>query len=209
MPQSSDSTRIASATMRRGAIATRRKCALALSAAFALTLLAAGCGGSSSSTSSTGHSPTPTTSAPATAAGSSTPTAPRTQSSTAGASTGRTATAGATATGATLVDGRVSASADGLTASMRPATSRPKVERPWPISFTITRAGRPVHAGVSYEYLLGEQVVAHRSHYSFTGHFADVFKWPASAVGYPLTFRAVIVSGGVTIDLDYPIDVVR
>ena len=60
---------------------------------------------------------------------------------------------------------------------------------------------------MSYEYLFGGQVVAHRSHYTFTGHFSDIFKWPSSAVGYPLTFRAVIVSDGATINLDYPVQV--
>jgi hypothetical protein len=60
---------------------------------------------------------------------------------------------------------------------------------------------------VSYEYLLGSKVVAHRSHYAFTGHFSDVFTWPSSAVGYPLTLRAVIVSEGVTVNLDYPVQV--
>ena len=60
---------------------------------------------------------------------------------------------------------------------------------------------------MSYEYLFDGQVVARRSHYTFTGHFSDVFMWPSSAVGYPLTFRAVIVSEGATIDLDYPVQV--
>jgi hypothetical protein len=60
---------------------------------------------------------------------------------------------------------------------------------------------------VSYEYLFGGQVVAHRSHYTFTGHFSDIFRWPSSAVGYPLTFRAVIVAGGQTVNLDYPVQV--
>ena len=41
------------------------------------------------------------------------------------------------------------------------------------------------------------------------GRFSDVFKWPASAVGYPLTFRAVIASDGASIDLDYPVQVRR
>lgn len=62
-------------------------------------------------------------------------------------------------------------------------------------------------ASVSYEYMFGGAIVAHRSHYTFTGHFSDVFLWPAQAVGYPLTFRAVIVSEGATIDLDYPVRV--
>jgi hypothetical protein len=87
------------------------------------------------------------------------------------------------------------------------ANHHPKVGRLWPIEFTATRAGRPARASVSYEYLFGGQVVAHRSHYTFTGHFADSFEWPASAVGYPLTLRAVIDAEGVTINLDFPVQV--
>ena len=51
------------------------------------------------------------------------------------------------------------------------------------------------------------QVVARRSHYNFTGHFSDTFQWPASAVGYPLSLRAVIVSGKTTFNLDYAVRV--
>jgi hypothetical protein len=94
-----------------------------------------------------------------------------------------------------------------VTASLQAGTHAPKVGAPWPIHFTVTHDGAPVTASVSYEYLFGGQVVAHRSHYTFKGHFSDIFNWPASAVGYPLTFRAVIASGGVTIDLDYPVQV--
>jgi hypothetical protein len=36
---------------------------------------------------------------------------------------------------------------------------------------------------------------------------ANVFRWPASAVGYPLTFRAVVTAAGVALDLDYPVEV--
>lgn len=93
------------------------------------------------------------------------------------------------------------------TATLHATTHQPKVGAPWPIAFTVTHAGQPAAASVSYEYLFGGAVVAHRSHYNFTGHFADLFRWPSSAVGYQLTFRAVIVSGGVTIDLDYPVQV--
>jgi hypothetical protein len=62
---------------------------------------------------------------------------------------------------------------------------------------------------VSYEYMLGGQVVARRSHYVFTGRFDDVFRFPSSAAGYPLTFRALIKSGAVQIALDYPVRVRR
>jgi hypothetical protein len=105
--------------------------------------------------------------------------------------------------------GTVSAASQEVTATLRASTHNPRVNAQWPIRFTVTRAGRPAHASVSYEYLLGTQVVARRSHYTFTGRFSDVFVWPSAAVGYPLTFRAVIVSEGVTLDLDYPVQVVK
>jgi hypothetical protein len=66
-----------------------------------------------------------------------------------------------------------------------------------------------VRAKLSYEYLFGGNVVAKRSDYTFTGHFSDRFLWPGSAAGYPLTFRAVIIAGGQTLNLDYPVQVVR
>jgi hypothetical protein len=104
--------------------------------------------------------------------------------------------------------GVVTGTSGTVTATLHAGTSHPHVNQAWPISFTVSNAGRPAKASVSYEYLFAGQVVAHRSHYTFTGHFADVFRWPSSAVGYPLTFRAVIVSGGATINLDYPVQVV-
>ncbi len=103
----------------------------------------------------------------------------------------------------------VRASSGGVTATLHAAGHSPRVNRGWPISFTVTRQGRPAKADVRYQYLFAGNVVARRSHYFFTGHFSDVFRWPASAVGYPLTFRAVISSGGVTLNLDYPVKVVR
>jgi hypothetical protein len=92
---------------------------------------------------------------------------------------------------------------------MRVGTHNPRVNRAWPLSFSVSRGTQPARASVSYEYLFAGQVVARRSHYTFTGHFADVFMWPAQAVGYPLTFRAVIASGTSTINLDYPVQVIR
>ncbi len=160
---------------------------LCLTAGLAAGLLAlAGCGGSSKG-SSTRSTATQSTATSQTASTATSPSAPA-SSSPSGAHT-------------------VSVSSGAVTASMHAGTHKPKVEAAWPIHFTVTRGGRPVAAGVSYEYLFGSQVVAHRSHYTFKGHFSDVFKWPSSAVGYPLTFRAVITSEGVTIDLDYPVQV--
>lgn len=103
----------------------------------------------------------------------------------------------------------VSGSAGGVTATMHLASHHPHVNRSWPLSFIVTQGGTPARASVSYEYLFGGQVVARRSHYTFTGHFSDKFLWPAAAVGYPLTFRAVITSGRATVELDYAVQVVR
>ena len=96
-----------------------------------------------------------------------------------------------------------------VTASMNAAGHHPRVNAPWPIRFSVSNEDKPARAEVRYEYLFGGQVVAHRSRYSFTGSFHDTFRWPASAVGYPLIFRAVIHSAEVTLNLDYPVQVVR
>ncbi len=172
-----------------------RRPSLAAATAVGLLVLA-GCGGSSTASSTTGSS------ASATQSSSTAASAP--QSTSTGASTPQPAESSAVGSART-----VSASSGGVTASMHGGTHQPKVEAPWPISFKVTRAGAPAAAAVTYEYMFGGQVVARRSHYTFKGHFADIFKWPSSAVGYPLTFRAVITSGGVTIDLDYPVQVSR
>ncbi len=177
-------------------IANRHRCLLAVLAAGTLGIALAGCGGSSSGKASSSSSTTGTAS---TSTGTSATATTSTQSS----------SASLTATASSGKGRTASASAGGVTATMHGSTHAPKVERAWPLHFTVTRAGRAVKASVSYEYLFGEQVVAHRSHYSFDGRFSDVFKWPAAAVGYPLTFRAVIVSEGATINLDYPVQVSR
>jgi hypothetical protein len=92
---------------------------------------------------------------------------------------------------------------------MRAGTHKPRVGRPWPVHFRVTRAGSPAKASVGYEFLLAGQVVARRSHYTFTGSFSDIVVWPSQSLGYPLTFRAVIVSEDATIYLDYPVQVTR
>jgi hypothetical protein len=173
-------------------IVCRRSC-LGLAVLTAAVVGAAGCGGSSASKPSA-SSRTSASTAPASGTSTvTTSTQPKTSSLTASALSG--------------AQRRVAASAGGVTATMRGSTHKPKVERPWPLYFTVTRGGRPVKASLSYEYLFGGQVVAHRDHYTFVGHFSDVFKWPPAAVGYPLTFRAVIVAEGARINLEYPVQV--
>lgn len=161
-----------------------------LVAAAACGALLAACGGSKSATTTSAA----TTATSATTAG--TPTSPG-QGASSGGESHETA------------PGVVRASQGAVSASLHATTHHPRVNAAWPISFTLTSQGTATKAEVSYEYLFGGQVVAHRSHYTFTGHFHDLFRWPASAVGYPLTFRAVITGGGATLNLDYPVQVVR
>ena len=128
-----------------------------------------------------------------------------TQASTAPAPpAGATATATATASGSATT---VTASAGAVTASMHGSTHQPRVGPLWPVSFIVTTAGRPAPASLEYEFLLAGQVVAHRSHYRFAGRFHDTIEWPAAAVGYPLTLRAVIRAGGALLNLDYAVKV--
>ncbi len=159
-----------------------------LGGSIAAMLLVAGCGSSSGSNSTRASTATST---------------PQATTSTSAASTPSTSTTQATSTAA----GLVTSTSGAVTATLHAGTHHPKVNRAWPIRFTVTSAGRPAKASVSYEYLFAGQVVAHRSHYTFTGHFSDIFSWPSSAVGYPLRFRAVIVSEGATVNLDYPVQV--
>lgn len=158
-------------------------------------LMLAACGSSSKSTSSATKAKTP-----------STPASPTTTAPSKSAGGAVTTTAGSSALSAPNV---VTGSAGGVTATMHVAGHHPRVNQSWPLSFIVTAAGAPARASVGYEYLFGGQVVARRSHYTFTGHFSDTFLWPAAAVGYPLTFRAVLASGKATVNLDYAVQVVR
>ena len=153
-------------------------------AALSSALTACGSTKSSSSAGITAKTREPTSTAPS---GSSAPSA--TASAPAGAET-------------------VSASAGGVTATMHGSSHHPRVGL-WPVHFTVTRLGHPARAAVSYEFLFAGQVVARRSHYIFTGSFSDRIEWPADAVGYPLTLRAVITAGRTVLNLDYPVQVSR
>lgn len=92
---------------------------------------------------------------------------------------------------------------------MQVGTHHPTVGRKWPLKFTAKRGKRAAKVTVTYEYLYGGKVVAVRAHHTFTGSYDDALIFPSSAVHEPLTFRAVISAGKVTINLDYPIEVVQ
>jgi|GEM_PF-2174847 len=89
-------------------------------------------------------------------------------------------------------------------------THRPVAGAPWPIAIRAYDAdGRPLRAEVRYQYLLGDTVVARRSHYRFRGAFHDTFRWPARSLNVPLTFRAVVTTPEGKRNLDYDVRVRR
>lgn len=140
---------------------------------------------------------------------------PSTTSSSSTSATSQTSTATSTTqtttaiTGTMISPGVVRATSGPISATLHATTHKPRVNAAWPISFNATNNGLPARAEVSYEYLFNEAVVAKRSHIRFTGHFSDIFRWPPASVGYPLTFRAVILAAGRTIYLEYPVTVER
>lgn len=141
--------------------------------------------------------------------GSSKPASTATSTSTQSSTTQTTTQTVTAVTGTVVSPGVVRATSGGIVATLHATTHKPKVNAAWPISFEVTSDGSPAKAEVRYQYLFGGNVVARRSHYRFTGRFSDIFRWPASSVGYPLTFRAVILVSGKTLYLEYPVKVQR
>lgn len=100
--------------------------------------------------------------------------------------------------------------ANRLVAHLQAPGHHPRAGHPWRIHITArTPSGRPVRAAVSYQFLFGGTVVAHRSHYRFRGSFTNALMFPARSVGYRLTFRAVVTSAIGRRNLDYWVQVRR
>jgi hypothetical protein len=114
---------------------------------------------------------------------------------------------------AAVIAGPVAAqagAASGFRATLSVPGHHPKANRAWPVTVTASYRGRPVTARVRYVFLYGGQVVSRQSNYRFHGRFTDHgFSWPARAVGYRLTFRAVVSSSRGTRNLDYWVQVRR
>ncbi len=96
------------------------------------------------------------------------------------------------------------------TVTLTAPNHRPVAGAPWPIVIRVRGPhGEPLRAEVRYQYLFAGAVVARRSHYRFRGTFRDTIRWPARALGIPLTFRAVVTTPLGTRRLDYPVVVRR
>jgi hypothetical protein len=93
------------------------------------------------------------------------------------------------------------------------ANHTPSANRYWSYSVRVTDAGgHPLSGTVEIEFVFGGQVVGRDTpptHPVKNGHWQDKLKFPPTAVGAPLTFRAVVHTQAGTITLDWPITVQR
>lgn len=85
----------------------------------------------------------------------------------------------------------------------------PIVGRPWAYSVRVSTAdGKPLSGTVDIEFVFGGVVVGRDNpptHPVQTGSWRDTVTLPADAAGQPLTFRAVVHTGGGSITLNWPI----
>ncbi len=85
----------------------------------------------------------------------------------------------------------------------------PAANKDWRYSLTVTdAAGRPLSGTVDIEFVFGGMVVGHDTpptHPVTNGRWHDTLRFPADAVGEPLTFRAVVHTRLGSITLDWPI----
>ena len=95
--------------------------------------------------------------------------------------------------------------AGSLHVGLATTTAKPKAGARWPYTVTATVDGKPAKATVTAQIVdpLGTvhavQFGASTKNVTripFTGTFKDWVIWPKEAVGYPLTFRVIVVSGG-------------
>jgi hypothetical protein len=87
----------------------------------------------------------------------------------------------------------------------------PIAGRPWAYSVHVTDAsGRPLSGTVAIEFAFNGSVVGHDTpptHPVTNGHWADKLTFPSTAIGYPLSFQAVVRTSAGSITLDWPVQV--
>jgi hypothetical protein len=104
-------------------------------------------------------------------------------------------------------------STGGIHAVLRAENHSPHVNRPWPYSLRVTdAAGQPLSGKVDIEFVFAGTVVGRDTpptHPVRQGRWHDNLRFPAAAVGHPLTFRAVVHTAHGSATLDWPVTVVR
>ena len=87
----------------------------------------------------------------------------------------------------------------------------PIAGRPWAYSVRVTDAsGKPLSGTVAIEFAFNGSVVGRDTpptHALTNGHWADKLTFPNTAIGYPLSFQAVVHTSAGSITLDWPVQV--
>jgi hypothetical protein len=87
----------------------------------------------------------------------------------------------------------------------------PRINEAWSYSVRVTDAGgHPLSGTVDIQFAFGGQVVGRDTpptHPVANGRWHDTLKFPAAAVGMPLTFQAVVHTRLGSITLDWPVTV--
>ena len=107
--------------------------------------------------------------------------------------------------------GTSSVSTGPVRATLRGKNHAPKVNADWQYSVRVTSASGQLLSGtVDIEFVFGGQVVGRDTpptHTVANGSWHDTLKFPAPAVGMPLTFRAVVHTRLGSVTLDWPVTV--
>jgi hypothetical protein len=100
-----------------------------------------------------------------------------------------------------------------LRATLNAENHSPNVSRPWRYSLKVTNtSGEPLSGTVAVEFLLAGQIVAvdkPPTHPISNGLWQSTLHFPATAIGYPLTVRAIAHTPVGSITLNWPITVHR
>jgi hypothetical protein len=122
-----------------------------------------------------------------------------------------TTSSSSTSTTQTTATGASSVTTGPVRATLSAQDHSPKTGQDWRYSVTVTDAsGHPLSGTVDIEFAFGGVVVGRDTpptHPVKNGHWSDTLKFPADAVGHPLTFQAVVHTTAGSITLDWPIQV--
>jgi hypothetical protein len=99
----------------------------------------------------------------------------------------------------------------GIHATLHAPNHAPVVNKPWPYTVIVMDASaRPLAGTVTIQFALGSQIVGRDTpptHRLKKGRWHDVLRFPARAVGIPLTFQTVVRTPAGSVTLNWPVKV--
>ena len=102
-------------------------------------------------------------------------------------------------------------STGGIHATLHAPNHAPVVDKPWPYTVIVMDASaRPLSGTVTIQFALGRQIVGRDTpptHRLKNGRWHDVLRFPARALGIPLTFQTVVRTPAGAVTLDWPVKV--